>query len=106
MKHELPFRLALLVAGSTLALHTAAQSFTLRGRVLDDAHEPVIGASVLVKGSARTTSTDETGLYVLTGLRAGWLTLQVAFMGHTPQERTPGTGHGHYARHRAAERGH
>lgn len=88
MKHELPFRLFFLFAALCLALLSTAQTFTLRGRVLDDASEPVIGASVLVKGTDRATTTDITGRYVIAGLKPGSLTLEVAFIGFTPREKT------------------
>ncbi len=88
MKHELPFRLSLFFAALSLALLTAAQTFTLRGSIVDDVNDPVIGASVLVKGTDRSTSTDVTGRYVIAGLKPGNLTLQVAFIGFMPQEKT------------------
>jgi outer membrane receptor protein involved in Fe transport len=88
MKHELPFRLSLLFAALSLALLSAAQTLTLRGRITDGANDPVIGASVLLKGTGRSTTSDVTGSYIIAGLKHGSITLQVAFIGFTPQEKT------------------
>ena len=48
------------------ALSLSAQTITVRGTVTDDGHEPVIGATVVVKGDpSKGTITDPDGNYVL-----------------------------------------
>lgn len=42
---------------------TAQNTITVRGRVLDEKNQPVIGASVVVKGSTGGTTTNENGEY-------------------------------------------
>ena len=46
-----------------------AQSFGVKGVVLDAAGEPVIGASILVKGSVKGTKTDVDGSFMLNGIK-------------------------------------
>ena len=62
-----------------------AQSRTVTGVVKDSAGEPVIGASVLEKGTSNGTITDFDGNFSIqvSGDKA---VLQVSFVGYTPQE--------------------
>ncbi|GGK70740.1 SusC/RagA family TonB-linked outer membrane protein [Rufibacter glacialis] len=64
----------------------AAQSRQISGRVLSTADgSPVIGASVIVKGSTAGTNTDANGNYTLSAPPAA-TTLVVSFIGFTSQE--------------------
>ncbi len=51
--------------GSTAGLQTAPLDITVSGRVTDDKGEPVPGANVVVKGTAKGTTTDADGKYSL-----------------------------------------
>ncbi len=58
------FRVAILVLSLILNFEVYAQT-TVNGLVLDSNHEPVIGASVLVKGTSTGTATDFDGRFAL-----------------------------------------
>ena len=73
--------------------HAQAQ-VTVKGTVISsENNEPVIGASVLVKGSTTGAVTDLDGKFTITDAPAGATTLQVSFVGMITQEVpiTPGT---------------
>ena len=72
-------------AGEALspAAHPASAAGTVRGYIRDDQGRPLAGATVLVKGTQRGTSTDATGQYVLE-VAAG-STLQFGYGGYTDQ---------------------
>ncbi len=64
-----------------------AQTTTVTGTVLSaDDKEPVIGASVFVKGTTIGTVTDFEGNFTLKGVPASARVLEVAFLGMTTQE--------------------
>lgn len=58
MKKSILLMIALLFTGVQIVL---AQAEAIRGKVLDDKGEPVIGATVRVKGTAKGTVTDANG---------------------------------------------
>ena len=60
---------------------------TAQGTVIDSAGEPVIGATVLVKGTLKGTSTDIDGHFSLSPVRTGDV-LQVSSIGYLPLEIT------------------
>lgn len=66
------------------AVQSVEQSFTVSGTVVDNAGEPVIGASVLLKGTTIGTVTDINGTFKLDVPSAG--TLQVSFVGYLTVE--------------------
>ena len=53
--------LTLLAAGMPLRSFAQQGAGTLQGKVVDEASVPVVGASVVVKGSAKGASTDVDG---------------------------------------------
>ncbi len=61
-----------------------AQTFGVKGVVLDANNEPVIGASILVKGSVRGTKTDLDGSFTLNGIKEKDK-LVVSYVGMKPQ---------------------
>ena len=67
----------------------SAQNTTGRitGRVTDKDGNVLPGASVSVKGTTRTTTTDLTGTYTLLNLAEGKVTVVVNYMGFTPVEK-------------------
>lgn len=72
----------------------AAQNSPITGIVISaEDNEPIIGASVLVKGSTTGAVTDLDGKFTITDAPAGATTLQVSFVGMITQEVpiTPGT---------------
>ncbi len=84
--HFLPFRLPIALAALGLSLLSSAQMFTLRGRVSDNTNDPVIGASISIIGSIRSTTTDVNGNYSISGLNPGSTTVRTAFIGFAPQD--------------------
>ena len=57
----------------------------VKGTVLDREGEPVVGATVLVKGTQKGTAADLDGNFTLTGVGAN-ATILVSAVGYTPQE--------------------
>ena len=71
--------------GLLLTTVVFAQS-TISGTVNDDAGEPLIGATVLVKGTTKGTATDYNGQYALE-VENGTYTLVVSYVGFKEQEK-------------------
>ena len=71
-----------------IASLTYAQSGSITGKVLDETNQPLPGASVKIKGETRGTSTDINGVFRLSGLSDGSITIVVAFIGYHPLEKT------------------
>jgi TonB-linked SusC/RagA family outer membrane protein len=63
-----------------------AQTGSISGKVVDEANQPLPGATVTVKGTQITTGTDANGKFLLRNL-AGTITLEVTFVGYQPSER-------------------
>lgn len=61
-----------------------AQNLTVKGRVLESTGEPIIGASVMVKGSSIGISTDIDGQFQLKAEAGN--TLRVSYVGYEPKE--------------------
>ncbi len=57
----------------------------VKGTILDKEGEPVVGATVLVKGTQKGTAADLDGNFTLTGVDAN-ATILVSAVGYTPQE--------------------
>ncbi|RZK92793.1 MAG: SusC/RagA family TonB-linked outer membrane protein [Pedobacter sp.] len=70
------------------ALIVKAQTGSVSGTVLDETGQPLPGASILVKGTTRSTSTDGNGNFKLAGLTNGSLTLSASFIGYQTLEKT------------------
>lgn len=63
-----------------------AQSGQIRGKVKDvDSGEPLIGANIIVKGTAQGVSTDENGRYLIE-TSTGTITLVASYTGYTDME--------------------
>jgi len=76
----------LLIVPLMLASSTAwAQSRTVSGQILDAAGAPLIGATVVEKGTNNGISTDATGRFVLRA-RTAQPRLQISALGYTSQE--------------------
>lgn len=57
----------------------------LKGTVTDTKGAPVVGASVVQKGTLNGTSTDENGVFTLTNLKSG-VTLEISCLGYSTKE--------------------
>lgn len=70
---------------SVLTLSAAAQSNSIKGNVVDTSGQPVIGASVLVKGTLNGANTDVNGNFQLSNVPAN-ATIEVSFVGYKTVE--------------------
>ncbi len=78
-------KLSLVLALVLFALGAAEAQRTISGTITDSKKEPLIGASILVKGTVTGTVTDFDGKYSIT-VPAGSTTLVVSYTGYTTQE--------------------
>lgn len=78
-------RLFFLTLFSALTLLAAAQNKSISGTVVDTGGEPIIGASVLVKGTTNGVITDLDGHFTLTQVPVT-ATIQVSYIGYKSQE--------------------
>ncbi len=69
---------ALLIASSI----AFAQTGSISGKVVDETNQPMPSATVLVKGTTKSTSADVNGNFKLTGLTNGTVTLEIRFLGY------------------------
>ena len=70
---------------SVVAMSGYAQGKTVTGKIIDSTGEPVIGASVLVKGTTNGVISDIAGNFSIQGV-ANDATLQISFVGYKSQE--------------------
>ncbi len=84
MKHRLFLTLSTFLLLFCLSANAIAQR-TITGKVIDDNKDPLIGASVLVKGTANGTVTDFNGEFQL-NVAAGQHTLVVSYTGYETKE--------------------
>lgn len=70
------------------ALIVKAQTGSISGKVLDETGQPLPGASLIIKGTTRSTSTDVSGNFKLTGLSTGSVTLSASFIGYQTLDKT------------------
>lgn len=77
----------LLLCGILLCSYAFAQAQTITGIVKDTSNEPVIGASVAVKGTSNGTLTNLEGRYTISSVNPGSV-LVFSFVGYKPQEVT------------------
>lgn len=80
MKRKLMMFLTLFLLG----IGWVSAQVQVRGTVIDEAGEPIIGATVLVKGTNHGTVTDADGNFSLTAPAGG--TLVVSYVGYTTKE--------------------
>lgn len=83
--------LACALAPFHTAAHAQEPAATVFGQVSDESGDPITGAAVRVRSpgamTARTTLTDESGRYRMTGLAAGRYTAGASHLGYAPEER-------------------
>lgn len=73
-----------LVFAEVRDVQTVMQAGTVKGQVVDDNGEPIIGANVMVKGTTNGVITDINGNFVLSNVSKD--ILQVSFIGYKTQE--------------------
>lgn len=83
-----PLKQGLSVLLIFTAMLVKAQSGSVSGRVLDETGQGLPGASVVVKGTTRSTATDAKGNYQINGLQGGNLSLSASFVGYVTLEKS------------------
>ncbi len=84
MKRKLTLMLALLFVWTGVAW---SQGVTVKGVVTSEEDGlPIVGASVLVKGTTQGTITDVDGNFMISGVKADSKTLIVSFVGMKSKE--------------------
>lgn len=79
-------RKILILLAAVLTFGSAwAQTVTVKGTVLDQQNEPVIGATVLEEGTLNGTSTDLDGAFTL-NVKSPKATLTVSYVGMETQK--------------------
>lgn len=78
------FMLMLLI---TVSVITLGQNTTLRGIVKDSSGEPLVGVSVVVKGTAHGTTTDVDGKFTLNVSAKSGMILEASYVGMVSQEQ-------------------
>lgn len=78
-------KLLFLIATATLLFAWQMKDFTIEGYVLDEKGAPLIGATVLVKGTKQGTVTDLNGYFSLT-VQDSTATLVISYTGFTTTE--------------------
>lgn len=73
-----------LVFAEVMDVHVSMQTGTVKGQVVDENGEPIIGASVLLKGTSNGVITDIDGNFTLNGVSKG--TLVISYVGYKTQE--------------------
>jgi TonB-dependent starch-binding outer membrane protein SusC len=68
-----------------ISLFAQAQESSLKGKIVDVSNAPLVGASVIVKGSKNTTITNQQGEFALKSPSKFPITLQVSSVGFTTQ---------------------
>lgn len=80
-----PGKLAMLVLMFVLGVGAYAQTKSVKGTVVDDMGEPIIGANVLISGTTQGTVTDLDGNYTLNNVPEDAV-LRASFIGYENQE--------------------
>ena len=80
MKRKLTLLLACLLAGIGLVIAQTPKKIT--GSVIsEEDNQPVVGASVLVKGTTVGTTTDIDGKFTINNVPSSARTLQISYIG-------------------------
>ena len=87
MKKNYLMRLMLTCIFLMSAFAASAQTGSISGRVIDETNQPLPGASVSVKGTDISTSTDLNGNFRLTKIKEGAVTIVVTFIGYDTFEK-------------------
>ena len=83
-------RLLLLITCLLIGIGAKAQTAQIRGSVVTETDgEPIIGATVMVKGTKIGTTTDVNGEFSITGVPANAKTLTVTYVGKKKAEVQP-----------------
>ncbi len=76
---------AVVLFGAT-SLVAQGTTGKIEGTVKDQSGAPIVGAQVLITGSAFTATTDQSGYYFFNNVPAGVVTVRAQFIGYAPAE--------------------
>lgn len=80
-------KLLLVCLATLLSVAAFAQTGTVKGRIIDGTNnEGLVGANVMLKGTAVGAMTDINGDFTINNVEAGKKTFVVSFIGYLPQE--------------------
>ena len=88
MKNIFSYTLIFVLLFTATSLFAADAVGTLMGKITDKMQQPIVGASVILKGTVRGVSTNEQGEYVLKNVEIGTYTLVVSSLGYEITEKT------------------
>lgn len=78
----------LLIFFTVAALTVQAQTGTIAGKIIDETGQGLPGASVVIKGQSRSSSTDINGNYKIASVPNGTVVLTASFIGYTSTDLT------------------
>jgi TonB-linked SusC/RagA family outer membrane protein len=81
-----PVKVFLLFIFTLFSFNLSAQSLQIKGQVIDNVNEPIIGATVIIKGKDGGTITDIEGKYTINASVGD--VLQITFVGYDAKELT------------------
>jgi len=87
MRKNYSKKYALLLAFLTMSVMAFAQSGGITGKVVDEANQPIPGATVSVDGTTIGASTDVNGNYTI-HLKAGTYSVTAKFLGYNPLKKS------------------
>ena len=76
--------ISMLITSLVIAFMAHAQTTAIKGRVTEDNGAPVVGASVVIKGTSAGTTTNETGNFIINANKGA--TLVISAVNHTAKE--------------------
>jgi iron complex outermembrane receptor protein len=79
-------RLKIIVCFVSVVHSYAALAQQIRGKVTDAKGEAIVGATALMKGTVKGTSTNGEGVFEISNLTNGTYTLVVSYIGYAPRE--------------------
>jgi len=89
MQNALHYAICVFIALFFFGVTSFAQTSSLSGSITDKATKsPLPGASILIRGTTKGTTSRPNGTYSLSGLQPGRITLVVTYMGYRTVERT------------------
>ena len=78
----------LLIFFTLAALTVQAQTGSVTGKIIDETGQGLPGASVVIKGQSRSSSTDLNGNYKIAGVPDGTVVLTASYIGYTSTDQT------------------
>lgn len=78
----------LLIFFTIAAITVQAQTGSVTGKIIDETGQGLPGASVVIKGQSRSSSTDINGNYKIAGVPDGTVVLTASYIGYTSTDLT------------------